>query len=214
MVSKWDGLNIFQQYDDDIYIVGEAHNSYTSESLVWNILEGVEPNGIAIEQSPIYDSIPPRFSNTGGISRAYHYSKSTNIPVALIDENITWMKSNTNGNSSEIIRVANSPQNQQTEVGDFYMNTIMESRNLVRDNFGIENYEAIFIKREQNMARRILGFNERVSGPIVAVVGGFHVHAIIEFLDLVDANIEDRRISESQHYYHRWRNKYADQIET
>lgn len=166
---------------DDVIIVGEAHGYDESAELVSRVVGEQPPTAVAVELPPVGIVI----DQNGGIGAALEHARG-DIPAVAIDDSRPWIEQHFPENLlwADAIRVANAPQNAVEETGRMPLRAIQEVRNTIRDRFGQDVFDAIYIKREQRMADRLRTLTQAYDGTIVAVVGAFHVPAVSTFLGL------------------------------
>lgn len=200
MVLKYSNLNIINQKNDNITIVGEVHHSIEYENLVCSVIEDLEPDGIAVESSTAVNLID------GGIPQAKIYSSSMDIPLAVVDQNYKWLDDRLDSDRYNVITKANSYQNEVKEIGDVTYRTIVNSRNKIRDLYGENVYRSLFTDREEKMASRSKAFQKKLDGHIILICGAFHVPAIADMIDVVKPNIKDSRIYSNKNgrIYSKW----------
>lgn len=192
MVLDYHNLNLYDNDNKNIHIVGECHSNIEYENLICSIIEKIDPDGIAVESST-YISL-----NSGGIEQAKKYSSSLDIPIAVVDQREEWMKRKLGKNKNDIISEANSFQKYMKQIGDVTPRIITDARNVIRDKFGREEFKILYTEREKYMASRVKAFQEYVQGDIVLVCGAFHVFAISELIEVVNPIISENRILDSE----------------
>lgn len=192
MALSYYNLNLYNNDNENIHIVGECHNDIEYENLICSIIERTEPDGIAVESSR-YISL-----KCGGIEQAKKYSHAMNIPIAIVDQREKWVREKLGINKYDIILEANSFQEDMKKIGDVTPRIITDSRNAIRDKFGREKFKILYTEREKYMASRVKAFQEYVDGTILLVCGAFHVFAISELIDVVEPEISKDRILDSE----------------
>lgn len=193
MVLKYENLNLYDDTNNNITIVGECHTNIEYENLICSIIEDIEPDGIAVESSTFINLVD------GGISQSKIYASDLDVPLAIVDQNEKWMKNKLGEDKSDIILTANKYQQYVHNIGDITPRIVSDARNIIRDKFGEKAYQTLYTQREEYMGSRVNGFQDYVDGEVLLICGAFHVYALSEMVDISASYIEDNRILEDNY---------------
>lgn len=174
----------FQGADHHIYLVGEQHEppgAPICKRVAENVLDAVEPAGIAIEMPP--DSGVPR---TSGMGAAREYAHENNIPAYCVDKPRSAMREAADS-YMRLSSVANEFSHPIEDDGDLDAQAIRDARNRVANNFSNEAYREMYSRRERHMAKRIQQLYAQLDGPVVWFGGVFHILSISHRLRMTPA---------------------------
>lgn len=173
------------QIKDNVILVGERHYDSRSVGLVQSVLLSLdELEAIAVEKNS-----PSLFwSSETAMDYAEDFAADSNISRYYIDKSSDWIyeKIGNVANADEVISDGNTFSKEPEINGDVALEAICDVRQRIRYRYGEDTFNALYTEREIFMAEHLTSIKDEVDGYVVAVVGVFHIFALLDFMDIVE----------------------------
>lgn len=161
--------------EGDIVLVGEEHGNRLCGDLMHEVLEVMEPSAVGVEHGD---------RGVAAMGQANHYARLHNIPLTVVDDKskLRACERSIPSHKPRLYRIANTFREPITEGGDAPLTSIESARRTIYELYGEEVYDAMYDYREDAMAEGLEKLVEEHGGPVLGVVGTFHILAIKERL--------------------------------
>lgn len=194
-MSKFDDFTTVRSVaDGDVVFVGEEHGNTWSKKLGEQVIAEVKPNVVAIEKGETYTAPRP---SAGAMGACKEYAEQNGVPLLCIDENRSEYRGRypDDVSSGRVLEVGNEFSHKIERDGDMNYYSIINARESIKDEFGMEVYDAFYTFRERGMVARLKRALERYEPPIVAAVGTFHIIGLEDMWNFVEQKkpLEDNR---------------------
>lgn len=183
----------------EIILVGEEHRNQDSRELAERVIEEVDPQTIAVERSG--KKYPITSSTAGGMEYGAWYAEQEKIPLLHVDtkhDKPFRLRRKEGYGTLSLSREANKFSHPIEEDGDVDPRAISDARERVREQFGDDIADAMYIDREEMMVKNLLWAKENFPTPIVVNIGTFHILRMKELFNEID---EDRAMEEDEIFF-------------
>lgn len=181
------------QVKDNIVLVGERHYDPNSTALIQSVLGSVDDlGGVALEKNK-----PSLLKSCDtGMDHAEKYAFDSHIKRHYIDKSTEWLydQLGSEEEAESVISNANFFSVLPDNNGNVNIKAICDSRRRIYEEHGRDAYNAVFRDREIHMAKNLNRIRKGTDGYVVAVVGVFHIFALLDFMDITE---EDESLYEN-----------------